>query len=258
MKESIVKVPRDNSADYDFIAFSFDGKHSVEDFGIYRVSDGNRNSLELAPTLKDITADVAGSDGTYYLGTKHTQKIFNINFAFDTMTDNKKEELKKWLNTKEICDLWFAEEPYKVYSAKVTGQPRLNFIPFDSDEGRVYKGEGTVQFTCFYPYAHTPTYIEFEEESGELKYWDGKYYTSYQKFSNYQALKKAGVLPGQPNNAFGDLPYHFIAKLDNVESGGTNEGTVSSISVDDNGGMTLNISGNIERIDNEQNEVTIK
>ena len=33
---SIVKVPRNNTADYDFIAFSFGGKHSVEDFGIYR------------------------------------------------------------------------------------------------------------------------------------------------------------------------------------------------------------------------------
>ena len=68
---SIVKVPKDNEADYDFIAFSFDGLHSIEDFGIYRVSDGDRYNENLAPTMNDRTADNPARDGQYYFGTSH-------------------------------------------------------------------------------------------------------------------------------------------------------------------------------------------
>jgi hypothetical protein len=84
----IVKVPQ-NNADYDFIAFSFDGYHSYEDFGIYRTSDGSRYAENLAPTLADKTADVPGGDGMYFFSTKHKQQTFNINFAFDHMEEKQ-------------------------------------------------------------------------------------------------------------------------------------------------------------------------
>jgi len=50
--------------------------------------------------------------------------------------------------------LIFDEEPYKIYYAKVTGTPQLQYIPFSSP--RVYKGEGTYTFTCYEPFAHCP------------------------------------------------------------------------------------------------------
>jgi hypothetical protein len=52
--------------------------------------------------------------------------------------------MKEWLSGKEMNDLWFAEAPYKVYCAKVTGHPVLKYIPFEEDGKRIYKGEGTV------------------------------------------------------------------------------------------------------------------
>lgn len=160
--ESIVKTPRFDS-DYDFIAFSFDGKHSFEDFGIYRVSNGDRYNEELLPTAKDLTAEVSSGDGSYYFNTFHKQKVFNIEFAFEEMTDKTLREMRQWLNGKKVADLWFAENPYKVYSAKVTGQPTIKVVPFDDEShGRVYKGEGSVQFTCYWPYAHTPDYVRIE------------------------------------------------------------------------------------------------
>ena len=75
--------------------------------------------------------------------------MFNISFAFDNLEETKLREMKRWLNSKETGDLWFAEAPYKVYTAKVTGQPTIKFIPFDKIEngvvtGRIYKGEGNV------------------------------------------------------------------------------------------------------------------
>jgi hypothetical protein len=46
---------------------------------------------------------------------------------------------------KEMGELWFDEYPYKVWDAKVTGQPMLKVIPFGDDNGpTIYKGEGTI------------------------------------------------------------------------------------------------------------------
>ena len=60
--------------------------------------------------------------------------------------------------------LIFDDEPYKVYYAKATGTPQLQYIPFNSDryqEGlveaeRIYKGEGTLTLICYEPFAHCP------------------------------------------------------------------------------------------------------
>jgi hypothetical protein len=60
---TIVKVPQYLNTDYDFIAFSFNGKHSYEDFGIYRISDGSRYNENLIPTLTDKIADAPGGNG---------------------------------------------------------------------------------------------------------------------------------------------------------------------------------------------------
>jgi hypothetical protein len=62
MSNCIVKVPS-NSTDYSYIAFSFNGMHSYEDMGIYRVSDGAGYTFNLNPSLTDKTVDVPGGDG---------------------------------------------------------------------------------------------------------------------------------------------------------------------------------------------------
>ena len=221
---SIVKVPKNSHADYDFLAFSFGGKHSVEDFGVYRTGKNDGYSLELNPTLVDKTVDVVGGDGTYFFGTTHKNKIFNIDFAFENLTEKKLRELKQWLNGKEIQELWFAEEPYKVYSAKVTGLSKISFIAFENDNERIYKGNGTVQFTCYYPYAHTPDFVQ--KTNGTLLAGDCS--TSYLDFSNYEQIKT--VLPDAGEVGYGDLPFSFVAYLDDVDFKG-----VSQLLVEDEG-----------------------
>ena len=37
--------------------------------------------------------------------------------------------------------------------AKVSAPPEINFICFNIDGKDIYKGEGTIQFVCYYPYA---------------------------------------------------------------------------------------------------------
>ena len=94
MVESVVKLPRDLNGDMDFLAFSFGGKHSWDDFGIYRTINGDRYDESLSPALTDKTAEVPGGDGMYYFGTTHKQRNFNINFAFDNMSEEKFKEMR--------------------------------------------------------------------------------------------------------------------------------------------------------------------
>ena len=83
--------------------------------------------------MVDKTTDSVGGDGTFFFGTTHKQKVFNINFAFDHMDDATLRAMKQWLNGKEMHDLWFDEEPYKVYSAKVTGTATIKHVAFEEN-----------------------------------------------------------------------------------------------------------------------------
>ena len=146
----------------DFIGFTYNGKHCIKDFGIYRTSDGSRYNDNLVPSVTDKTADIPGGNGQYFFQATHKNRQFSVSIAFDHLTEQKYREMRTWLDGKEIHDLIFDEAPYKVYSAKVTGTPQLKTLCFDEYNEelrmnqRIYKGEGTIQFTCYWPYAHTP------------------------------------------------------------------------------------------------------
>lgn len=145
-------IPSEAKRDNDFIGFGFGGIHSST-FGIVRTSDGSRFNENLLPTTQDKTVQVPGGDGTYYFGSYFTQKQFNISIAFDSLTDSNLRKLKQWLGDKKIKELIFDEAPYKVYRAKVTGSATIKHICFLENNERVYKGEGTIQFTCYEPFA---------------------------------------------------------------------------------------------------------
>lgn len=217
--ELIVYTPKDPNFDYDYVAFSFNGKNSYDDFGIYRVSEGSKYNLSLIPELSDKTAEAIGSDGDYYFQTWHKKKVFNINFAFDKMTEAKLREFKRWLNGKDLAPLWFAENPYKVYYAKVTGSPTFSALPFeDATLKRVYKGTGTIQFTCYYPYARTPdkvqrwgldtnTWVDVEKSVP-----DGRHIDQYYYFNNRDEWRESSGLTNTVSvgKNYGDLPAPFV------------------------------------------------
>jgi hypothetical protein len=142
----------------EFIAFSF-GDFDSKEIGIYRTIN-DRHNIELAPPMNDITADVPGGDGQYYFGTFHKPKVFNIDFAFDNLTESGLVTLKKAFHGKELKELCFAERENAVYMAKVTGSPAIKVIPFDDgNNGTVYKGEGNIQLTAYWPYARDKNLI---------------------------------------------------------------------------------------------------
>lgn len=194
----------------DYMGFTYNGVHS-SDLGIVRTSDGSRFNENLLPTMQDKTVQVPGGDGTYYFGSYYTQRQFSVSFAFDSLTEEQVATLRKHFGDKKIHDLIFDEVPYKVYSAKVTGTATLKYIPFaEGATNRLYKGEGTIQFTCFYPfarcwsssredYANHPAYKNLDSEKREKRideWWEA---------SRIQSINENGELIGN----FGDIPVSF-------------------------------------------------
>lgn len=143
----------------DFIGFTFNNVHSST-LGIMRISDGSRYNEDLLPTYQDKVVDAPGTDETYYFGSYYKQKVINITIAFEDVSEQQIRKIKQLFSDKEIHELWFDETPYKAYNVKINGTPNLKYICFDKYRmdgyvERVYKGEGTLSFIAYYPFAHS-------------------------------------------------------------------------------------------------------
>lgn len=159
----------------DFIGFTFNGVHS-SDMGIIRTSDGSRFNENLLPASTDKTVQIPGGDGTYYFGSNYTQRQILISIATDELTETQFRQLKQWLGDKQIHPLVFDEAPYKTYMVKTSSIPTLKFICFDNitkNNGeivvnRVYKGEGSLQFIAYFPFARcTKKYLSEYADSNK-------------------------------------------------------------------------------------------
>lgn len=142
----------------DFYGFTFKGHHSA-DLNIVRVSDGNRYNDLLVPSFQDKTVQIPGGDGTYFFDSFYTERTFSVNIAFDSITETNLREIRNIFSARNIGELIFDEAPYKAYWAKVQSAPQLTYLCFDEKRAgktvRIYKGEGTIQFICYYPFAHS-------------------------------------------------------------------------------------------------------
>lgn len=136
-----------------FLGFTYNGIHSST-LGITRVSN-NRYTETLAPITKDVTTTIDGADSTQYWGSTHTKRDITVPFAFEGLSEIQLENLRQFSNGKEIHDLIFDEAPDRIYAAKITGTAIMKHIPFGEEE-TYYNGEGSLTFTCYCPYAHSP------------------------------------------------------------------------------------------------------
>ena len=195
----------------DFIGFEFAGKHS-SDLGIIRTSDGDRFSEQLTPEIKDITVEVPGMHGEYFFGSTYGNRTFEVQIAYDHLTEEQFREMRKLYGIRNVDTLIFDERPYKKYLAKIESPIELSYIcfdepkrkivgenendkrygvrvinripitetivdedtqeeieietgeyevqreriyPYEREEGteRIYKGEGSISFVCYFPFA---------------------------------------------------------------------------------------------------------
>ena len=218
----------------DFIGFSFNGYRS-EDLGIVRVSDGSRYTEDLVPTTQDKTVQVPGGDGFYYFGSDYTQKPFTIPIAFDGLTEKQFRELQQVFGTKELGKLVFDERPYKYYMVK-SSKPQLKYICFGKDGERTYKGEGTLTFTAYYPFAKSAFKFlekEIEEETGKEVYVLRKTYSNIEEWAEASGMKAQGTLDKVPESPIegvysisvynaGDLETDFILKFNSAPGDAVN------------------------------------
>ena len=157
----------------DYAGFTFAGVHSSQ-FGLYSVSSGNRYGRYLSPTIKNITAENTGGNGTYFFGSQYTQQTFSFSMAFDSVTELELREIKQWLSN-GVSSLILDELPYIEYYAKVSSSPQMNFLVFDDyledtstsiedlyapsaapeSIQRLYKGEMTISFIAYEPFGYS-------------------------------------------------------------------------------------------------------
>ena len=192
----------------DFIGFSFN-EHRSESLGIVRVSDGSRYNEDLVPTTQDKTVQVPGGDGFYYFGSDYTQKPFTIPIAFDGLTEKQFRELQQVFGTKELGKLVFDERPYKYYMVK-SSKPQLKYICFGKDGERIYKGEGTLSFTAYYPFAKSIFKFLNEYNDKNKDEWKEASGMKAEK-GTYDTVSDNGSI--SVYNA-GDLETDFILKFD--------------------------------------------
>ena len=114
----------------DFTGFTF-GNVRSSDLGIYRVSGGDRYEEGLHPEIKDRTVEVPGLNGEYYFGSDYGTRTIDLEFAFDSVTEEQLRQIKKVFGTKQNKDLIFDETPYKKYIAKLASPVELSYVCFD-------------------------------------------------------------------------------------------------------------------------------
>ena len=147
--------------DGDFLGFQLGDIHSSQ-LNITRVSSGDRYTENLTSNFNDVTEQVPGADGTYYWNTYYTQHPFIIDFAFDDLHDEDIRRLKRILSFKGVQPLIFDETLYKKYYVKCSSPPILKYIGFDNHGTILYKGEGSINFVAYYPYAISTTDIKID------------------------------------------------------------------------------------------------
>lgn len=114
----------------DFLGFSFDGIH-CSTLGITHVSSSDRYEEELFPEVKDKTIEIPNNHGEYYYGSTYGTRTFEINIAYDSVTEKQFRKIRQLFSTRKICELIFDERPYKVYYAKIESPIEMSYVCFD-------------------------------------------------------------------------------------------------------------------------------
>ena len=141
-------------ADFDFIKLTFDNK-STTDFNLYVVSNSGRYNALLSPQFENRTTSIPGRPGLVYWGTDFSAKEFTISLATDGMTGTQLNLFKKIFYPGKMGELSFEESFYKYYDVILMQPPTLSFVPFESNNELIYKGEIELQMISMSPFAYS-------------------------------------------------------------------------------------------------------
>ena len=195
----------------DLTGFKFGDYHSSQ-FGLIRVSNGSRYNEYLLPTLKNTTTDVPGMEGTLYFGTQKTTRSFQVDMAFDSLTEEDIRDIREWLTGAH--SLIFDERPYIQYMCILNSAPQLKYLTFEENGERIYKGELSVNFVSYLPYGYSIEGKKFIDDFFDENFeeWSNASHLVYKNFYEGETLHTYDKFEG--NNVYvyngGDVEADYI------------------------------------------------
>ena len=213
----------------DLTGFKFGDYHSSQ-FGLIRVSNGSRYNEYLLPTLKNTTTDVPGMEGTLYFGTQKTTRSFQVDMAFDSLTEEDIRDIREWLTGAH--SLIFDERPYIQYMCILNSAPQLKYLTFEENGERIYKGELSVNFVSYLPYGYSIDGKKFIDDflDENFEEWSNASHLAYKNFYEGETLRTYDKFEG--NNVYvyngGDVEADYVLTCY------FSEGATTKISMNDN------------------------
>ena len=195
----------------DLTGFKFGDYHSSQ-FGLIRVSNGSRYNEYLLPTLKNTTTDVPGMEGTLYFGTQKTTRSFQVDMAFDSLTEEDIRDIREWLTGAH--PLIFDERPYIQYMCILNSAPQLKYLTFEENGERIYKGELSVNFVSYLPYGYSIDEKKFIDDflDENFEEWSNASHLAYKNFYEGETLHTYDEFEG--NNVYvyngGDVEADYV------------------------------------------------
>ena len=195
----------------DLTGFKFGDYHSSQ-FGLIRVSNGSRYNEYLLPTLKNTTTDVPGMEGTLYFGTQKTTRSFQVDMAFDSLTEEDIRDIREWLTGAH--SLIFDERPYIQYMCILNSTPQLKYLTFEENGERIYKGELSVNFVSYLPYGYSIDGKKFIDDFFDENFeeWSNASHLAYKNFYEGETLHTYDKFEG--NNVYvyngGDVEADYV------------------------------------------------
>ena len=195
----------------DLTGFKFGDYHSSQ-FGLIRVSNGSRYNEYLLPTLKNTTTDVPGMEGTLYFGTQKTTRSFQVDMAFDSLTEEDIRDIREWLIGAH--SLIFDERPYIQYMCILNSAPQLKYLTFEENGERIYKGELSVNFVSYLPYGYSIDGKKFIDDflDENFEEWSNASHLAYKNFYEGETLYTYDKFEG--NNVYvyngGDVEADYV------------------------------------------------
>ena len=195
----------------DLTGFKFGDYHSSQ-FGLIRVSNGSRYNEYLLPTLKNTTTDVPGMEGTLYFGTQKTTRSFQVDMAFDSLTEEDIRDIREWLTGTH--SLIFDERPYIQYMCILNSAPQLKYLTFEENGERIYKGELSVNFVSYLPYGYSIDGKKFIDDflDENFEEWSNASHLAYKNFYEGKILYTYDKFEG--NNVYvyngGDVEADYV------------------------------------------------
>lgn len=171
----------------DFIGFEFAGKHSSE-LGIIRTSDGDRFSEQLVPEIKDITVEVPGMHGEYFFGSTYGNRTFEVQIAYDHLTEEQFREMRKLYGRRNVGELIFDERPYKKYLAKIESPIELSFVCFDEPKRIIGVERDGVRVANRTPISTTTSMVTTVSEGLEVSLDETIFQSIFSNDGDYQFI----------------------------------------------------------------------